>query len=55
MKERLIAFGKQKTTWLGLALLLGAGLGLPLGSGEQLATLLAGIVGVLYPPKEGVK
>ena len=52
MKARLIAMGKQKTTWLGLALLVGAGLGLPLGSGEQLATLLAGIVGVLYPPEE---
>mgnify|MGYP000894671554 CR=1 FL=1 len=51
MKEKLIEIGKQKTTWLGLTLLVGALAGLPLGSGEQLAGLLAGLVGVLYPEK----
>jgi len=51
MKEKLIKIGKQKTTWLGLALLVGALGGLPLGSGEQLAGLLAGVIGVLYPEK----
>ena len=51
MKEKLIKIGKQKTTWLGVGLLIGAVLGLPLGSGEQLSAVLAGIVGVLYPEK----
>lgn len=51
MKEQLIALGKQKTTWLGIAALIAAGFGLPTGSGEQLALLLAGVVGVVYPEK----
>lgn len=51
MKEKLIKLGKQKSTWLGVAMLIGSALGLPLGSGEQLAGVLAGIVGVLYPEK----
>lgn len=51
MQEKLIRIGKQKSTWLGVAMLVGAALGLPLGSGEQLAGILAGLVGVLYPEK----
>ncbi len=51
MKEKLIKLGKQPTTWMGLVAVLGAVLGLPTGSGEQLATLLAGVVGIIYPEK----
>lgn len=51
MKEKLIAIAKQKTTWLGIAALIGAAIGLPTGSEEQIALLLAGVVGVVYPEK----
>lgn len=51
MKEKLITLAKQKTTWLGIAALLGASIGLPTGSEEQIAVLLAGIIGVIYPGK----
>lgn len=51
MKEKLIKLAKQKTTWVGIAALLVAALGLPVGSGEQIAGLLAGIVGIVYPEK----
>ena len=51
MKEKLIALAKQKTTWIGVAALIGATVGLPTGSEEQIAVLLAGIVGVVYPEK----
>ena len=51
MKEKLINLAKQKTTWLGIAALIGASLGLPVGSGEQIAVLLAGVVGVAFPEK----
>lgn len=51
MKEKLIALCKQKTTWLGIAALIGAAVGLPTGSEEQIAVLIAGIVGVVYPEK----
>lgn len=51
MKEKLIALAKQKTTWIGIAAVLGAVLGLPTGSEEQIATLILGIVGIIYPEK----
>lgn len=51
MKEKLVTLAKQKTTWLGIAALLGAVIGLPTGSEEQIAVLLAGIIGVIYPEK----
>ena len=51
MKEKLIALLKQKTTWFGIAALIGAAVGLPAGSEEQIAALLAGVVGVIYPEK----
>jgi len=51
MKEKLIALAKQKSTWLGIAALIAAAVGLPTGSEEQVALLLAGIVGVAYPEK----
>lgn len=51
MKEKLIALAKQKTTWFGIAALIGAAVGLPTGSEEQIAALLAGIIGVIYPEK----
>lgn len=51
MKEKLIALAKQKTTWLGIAAIIGASLGLPTGSEEQIAVLVAGVFGVVYPEK----
>lgn len=51
MKEKIVALAKQKTTWLGVAAIIGAAIGLPTGSEEQIAVLLSGIVGVLYPEK----
>lgn len=51
MKEKLIALGKQKSTWAGVAALIVASLGLPTGSEGQIALLLAGIVGIVYPEK----
>lgn len=51
MKDKLIALAKQKTTWIGIAALIGASIGLPTGSEEQIAVLLAGIVGIIYPEK----
>ena len=51
MKEKLINLAKQKTTWIGIAALIGAAVGLPTGSEEQIAVLLAGIVGIVYPEK----
>jgi hypothetical protein len=51
MKETMVKLLKQKTTWIGVAAILGAFLGLPAGSGEQIATLIAGVVGVIYPEK----
>lgn len=51
VKEKLIVVAKQKTTWIGIAALIGAAIGLPTGSEEQVAVLLAGIVGVIYPEK----
>lgn len=55
MKDKLIALGKQKTTWFGIAALLAAGFGLPTGSEEQIALLIAGVVGVIYPEKPKAK
>ncbi len=51
MKDKLIKLAKQPTTWLGLAAILGAAIGLPTGSEEQMATLIAGLIGVVYPEK----
>lgn len=51
MKEKLIALGKQKSTWAGVAALIVASLGLPIGSEGEIALLLAGIVGIIYPGK----
>ena len=51
MKEKLITLAKQKTTWIGIAALVAAAFGLPAGSGEQIAVLLAGVIGVIYPEK----
>lgn len=51
MKEKLIKLAKQKTTWIGVAAVLGAVLGLPTGSEEQIATLILGIIGIVYPEK----
>lgn len=51
MKDELIKLGKQKSTWVGIALFIGAIFGLPAGSGEQIAGLLAGVVGIIYPEK----
>ena len=51
MKDKLINLGKQRSTWVGVAALLVAGVGLPAGSEEQVIALLVGIVGVIYPEK----
>lgn len=51
MKDKLIALAKQKTTWIGVAALAGALLGLPAGSGEQIVTLILGVIGIIYPEK----
>lgn len=51
MKEKIVKIAKQKTTWIGVALVIGASLGLPVGSEEQIAGLLAGIIGIIYPEK----
>ena len=51
MKEKLIALAKQKTTWFGVAAIAAAALGLPIGSVEQIVSLIVGAVGVIYPEK----
>jgi len=51
MKEKIVKIAKQKTTWAGIALIIAVSLGLPAGSGEQIAGLLAGIIGIIYPEK----
>lgn len=51
MKDKLMNLLRQKTTWLGIAALVVASLGLPSGSEEQIAILIAGLAGVFYPEK----
>lgn len=43
-KERLIKLAKEPSTYAGLGLVIGALLGLPVASGEQVGVLLAGII-----------
>lgn len=54
MKEKIIALAKQKTTWLGVAAIAAAALGLPVGSVEQIVSLVVGVLGVVYPEKPKV-
>lgn len=50
-KKRLIKLAKEPSTYAGLGLIIGALLGLPIGSGEQIGVLLAGILSTYL--KEG--
>lgn len=51
MKDKVIKIAKQKTTWFGIAAVIAAFAGLPVGSSEQIATLIVGLLGVVYPEK----
>ena len=51
MKEKIVAVVKQKTTWFGVAAIAASALGLPIGSVEQIVSLIVGVVGVVYPEK----
>lgn len=42
---------RQKSTWAGLAAIVIALAGLDSFSAEQIATIIAGIFGVIYPEK----
>lgn len=54
MKEKIIALAKQKTTWFGVVAIVASALGLPVGSVEQIASLIVGVLGVIYPEKPKV-
>lgn len=51
MKEKVLVIAKQKSTWFGIAAVIAAFAGLPVGSSEQIATLIVGVLGVVYPEK----
>lgn len=52
-KTRLFKLFKEPSTYAGLGLIVAAMLGFPVGSGEQIASLLAGVVSIFLP--EGAK
>jgi hypothetical protein len=50
-KSRIVELLKEPSTYAGLGLILAAVLGLPVGSGEQVGVLLAGIASVYLKEK----
>ena len=52
-KELLIKLAKEPSTYAGLGLILAAVLGLPVGSGEQVGVLIAGLVSVYLREGQG--
>lgn len=52
MKKELKLILKEKTTWIGIAAIMLASLGLDTFSPEQLATVIAGGVAIWFPESE---
>lgn len=48
-KSRALKLLREPSTYAGLGLIVAALLGMPVGSGEQLGVVLAGIVSVFLP------